>query len=107
MRNGGSLSVVPLIGSMVSLATAQNPRTGGFGGTRPPEDNERGLRTLTAEEIPPNLNFYAMDPLYDPNAVLGWAKTRIEEKLNRGMVALPRGYTNQLFPMAGYYLGTK
>jgi hypothetical protein len=42
---------------MVSLATAQNPRTGGFGGTRPPEDNERGLRTLTAEEIPPNLNF--------------------------------------------------
>ena len=28
-----------------------------------------------------------MDPLYEPNAVLGWAETRIEEKFNRGMVA--------------------
>ncbi len=60
----------------------------GQGGTRPPRNNERGLRELTAEEIPPNLNFYAMDPLYDPNAVLGWAEERIEEKLNRGMLAL-------------------
>ena len=57
--------------------------------TRPPRDNERGLRELSPEEIPPNLNFYAMDPLYDPNAVLGWAKERIEEKLNRGILALP------------------
>ncbi len=57
--------------------------------TRPPADNERGLRELSPEEIPPNLNFYAMDPLYDPNAVLGWAKERIEEKLNRGMLAQP------------------
>ena len=37
--------------------------------TRPPENNERGLRPLTPEEIAPNLNFYAMDPLYDPNAL--------------------------------------
>jgi len=29
-----------------------------------------------------------MDPLYEPNAVLGWAGERIEEKLNRGMMAL-------------------
>ncbi len=57
--------------------------------TRPPADNERGLRELSPEEIPPNLNFYAMDPLYDPNAILGWAQERIEEKLNRGMLALP------------------
>ncbi len=64
---------------------------GGFGSTRPPRDNERGLRELTEEEIPPNLNFYAMDPLYDPNAVLGWADERIEEKLNRGMLAIPMG----------------
>ncbi len=35
-----------------------------------------------------------MDPLYDPNAVLGWAETRIEEKLNRGMLALPTGEGN-------------
>jgi rhamnogalacturonan endolyase len=49
------------------------------------------MRELTAEEIPPNLNFYAMDPLYDPNAMLGWAQERIEEKLDRGMVAAPVG----------------
>ena len=41
----------------------------GQGSTRPPKNNERGLRELTAEEIPPNLNFYAMDPLYNPDAV--------------------------------------
>jgi rhamnogalacturonan endolyase len=63
----------------------------GQGGTRPPENNERGLRKLTTEEIPPNLNFYAMDPLYNPDAVLGWAEERIEEKLNRGMLAISMG----------------
>jgi len=61
------------------------------GGTRPPADNDRVLRELTPEEIAPNLNFYAMDPLYDPNAVLGWAEARIEEKVNRGMLALNIG----------------
>jgi len=63
----------------------------GQGPTRPPAENERGLRELTAEEIPPNLNFYAMDPLYNPDAVLGWAEERIEEKLNRGMLAISMG----------------
>jgi len=63
----------------------------GQGSTRPPKNNERGLRELTAEEIPPNLNFYAMDPLYNPDAVLGWAEERIEEKLNRGMLAISMG----------------
>lgn len=63
----------------------------GQGNTRPPENNNRGLRELTAEEIPPNLNFYAMDPLYNPDAVLGWSSERIEEKLNRGMTALSIG----------------
>ena len=56
--------------------------------TRPPENNERGLRPLTPEEIAPNLNFYAMDPLYDPNASLGWSKTRVREVLDRGVVAI-------------------
>ena len=66
----------------VSLTPAQDRRPQrSVGGTRPPADNERGLRELTDEEIPPNLNFYAMDPLYDPNAVLGWAEQRIEETL--------------------------
>ncbi|MBP7050136.1 MAG: silent information regulator protein Sir2 [Phycisphaerae bacterium] len=77
-----------LVGTIVSVAAAQPPRMGGSGGLRPPTDNERGLRQLTPEEIPPNLNYYAIDPLYDPNAVLGWSPTRIEEKLNRGMLAL-------------------
>jgi hypothetical protein len=57
--------------------------------TRPPGDNGRVLKPLNPEEMPPNLGFYTVDPLYDPNAVLGWAKERIEEKLNRGMLAVP------------------
>ena len=56
--------------------------------TRPPENNDATLRPLTPEEIPPNLNFYAIDPLYKPDAPLGWAKTRIVETLDRGMLAL-------------------
>ena len=56
--------------------------------TRPPEDNEKGLRPLTPEEIPPNLNFYAMDPLYKAGTPLGWATERIRETLDRGLVAI-------------------
>ena len=56
--------------------------------TRPPENNDQALRPLTPEEIPPNLNFYAMDPLYKPGAPLGWATERIREKLDRGVVAM-------------------
>lgn len=78
-----------LICFFVSVVTAQNQRRPRQGSTRPPETIDRGLRELSAEEIPPNLNFYTMDPLYDPNAVLGWAGERIEEKLNRGFLALP------------------
>lgn len=40
---------------------------------RPPEKNQRGFGS-PAEDIRPNLGFYTVDPLYDPNAVLGWAK---------------------------------
>lgn len=71
---------------------AQNPPPAGQASppvsTRPPENNDETLRPITAEEIPPNLNFYAIDPLYKPGASLGWAKERIEEKLDRGMLAL-------------------
>lgn len=82
------------LGCMIaSVVQAQFPPAAGPGrrgpSTTPPEGNDRGLRELTPEEIPPNLNFYAMDPLYDPNAVLGWAGERIEERLNRGLVAVP------------------
>jgi len=87
VRNAAVLALT--LALLVSLVSAQERRPRrGFGGTRPPADNERGLRELTDEEIPPNLNFYAMDPLYDPNAVLGWAKQRIGEELDRGLVAL-------------------
>jgi rhamnogalacturonan endolyase len=81
-----------VIALSASLAAAQDRGARrGFGGTRPPEGNSRGLRQLTDEEIPPNLNFYAMDPLYDPDAVLGWAQERIEERIDRGMLAMPMG----------------
>ncbi|MGH9373271.1 MAG: silent information regulator protein Sir2 [Vicinamibacterales bacterium] len=56
--------------------------------TRPPENNDEALRPLTPEEIPPNLNFYAIDPLYKPGMPLGWSTTRLEEVLDRGMLAL-------------------
>ena len=60
-------------------------------GFRSPAKSGSEPRKLTPEEISPNLNYYSMDPLYDPNAVLGWAKERIEEKINRGMLALNAG----------------
>jgi len=73
-----------LIWILASGLVAQNQRRPWRSSTRPPESNDRGLRELTAEEIPPNLNFYAMDPLYNPDVVLGWAEERIEEKLGHG-----------------------
>ena len=57
--------------------------------TRPPAENDRTMRQLTPSEIAPNLNFYAIDPLYKPGVPLGWATERIEEKLNRGLNASP------------------
>ena len=77
-----------LIWILASGLVAQNQRRPWRSSTRPPESNDRGLRELTDEEIPPNLNFYAMDPLYNPDVVLGWAEERIEEKLDRGLLAL-------------------
>lgn len=41
--------------------------------------------------IPPNYSVYTLNPLYRENPTLGWAKQRIEEKLGRGMVAVPTG----------------
>jgi rhamnogalacturonan endolyase len=55
--------------------------------TRPSANNDTTLRPLSPEEIPPNLNFYAVDPLYRTDAPLGWAKERIEERIGRGLVA--------------------
>lgn len=57
--------------------------------TRPPAGNDRTLRKLGPNEIPPNLSFYAVDPLYRPGIPLGWVSERIEEKLNRGLAAIP------------------
>jgi hypothetical protein len=54
--------------------------------TRPPENNDQTLRKLSPDEIPPNLSFYAVDPLYKPGVPLGWSATRIDEKLDRGLV---------------------
>jgi rhamnogalacturonan endolyase len=53
--------------------------------TTPPPNNDRQLRQLSPDEIPPNLSFYAMDPLYTPGVPLGWSPTRIVERLDRGL----------------------
>jgi rhamnogalacturonan endolyase len=55
--------------------------------TTPTRENDTTLRALSPEEIPPNLNFYAVNPLYREGASLGWATERIEEELDRGVVA--------------------
>ncbi len=81
------LACPPLGGSLASAQNQIEPRQLFSDGNRPPDSNERRLRAA-AEEILPNRGFYTVDPLYDPNAILGWAEQRIEEKLNRGMTAV-------------------
>lgn len=56
--------------------------------TTPPPDNDRTLRKLSPDEIPPNLSFYAVDPLYRPGVPLGWAAEEVRERLDRGLVAV-------------------
>ncbi len=79
--------------TLASVVLAQPPSSPGAApatqfGTRPSEANDTTLRPLSPEEIPPNLNFYAVNPLYKEGAPLGWATERIEEKIDRGTVAL-------------------
>ena len=73
------------------IAQDRSKSGSGQSGALPSSSDPQGVRELTPEEIPPNLNYYTMDPLYDPNAFLGRAKTRIEEKIGRGVVALNSG----------------
>ena len=58
-------------------AWAQQQRPTQPEATRPPENNDQTLRPLGPDEIPPNLSFYAMDPLYKPGVPLGWSSTRM------------------------------
>jgi rhamnogalacturonan endolyase len=81
------MKLAPLLLLLSVAAPGQQPTD--QQATRPPADNDRAMRPLTPNEIPPNLNFYAIDPLYKPGAPLGWASERIEEKLNRGLTAIP------------------
>ena len=47
---------------------------------------------VTQGAIPPNYSAYTLNPEYTGEPlVLGWAEQRIEEKLGRGMVAVPSG----------------
>ena len=46
---------------------------------------------LNPNNIPPNFGTYTLDPEYTPGAVLGWAEQRIEEKIDRGLVAICLG----------------
>ncbi len=79
---------------LASAALAQNPPPPATApgaqqfATTPARDNDTSLRPLSPEEVPPNLNFYAVNPLYQEGAPLGWAKERIEENIDRGVVAL-------------------
>lgn len=42
--------------------------------------------------IPPNFGFYKLNPEYQGEPqTLGWAATRIEERLGRGLIAMPAG----------------
>jgi len=59
--------------------------------TTPPPGNDRSLRKLSPDEIPPNLSFYAVDPLHTPGAPLGWASEEVRERLDRGIVAVAAG----------------
>lgn len=86
MRNA-SISLLLFV-AIASAALAQTTGTPTQPSTRPPDDIDRVMRPITPEEVPPNLNFYTMDPLYKPGTSLGWATARIEEKLDRGMLAL-------------------
>jgi rhamnogalacturonan endolyase len=45
----------------------------------------------TQGSIPPNYSAYTLNPLYTENPTLGWTQQRIEEKLDRGMLAVPIG----------------
>jgi hypothetical protein len=56
--------------------------------TTPPPGNDQSLRKLSPDEIPPNLSFYAVDPLYKPGMPLGWASEEIRERVDRGLVAI-------------------
>src|SRR5687767_350162 len=90
------LPLLVLSAAFLSTAVAQNPATPAAPdgrspnqfATTPTRDNDTTLRPLSPEEIPPNLNFYAINPLYKEGTPLGWAKERIEEKIDRGVVAL-------------------
>ena len=72
-----------------AVLSAQAPSPAAVEATRPPVNNDSTLRRLGPNEIPPNLSFYAIDPLYKPGVPLGWAAERIEERLDRGLVAVP------------------
>ena len=96
-RLAGGLAAFALAGAAVlgqnpaQTPPATQPPPAQPEAVRPPADNDRTLRPLGANEIPPNLSFYAIDPLYKPGVPLGWASTRIEETLNRGLDVIPDG----------------
>lgn len=85
----GLVLLVVVVWMVVTTGQQPTPDQPASPPTRPPADNDRSLRPLGPDEIPPNLSFYAIDPLYRPGAPLGWAEERIEERLDRGLVAMP------------------
>src|SRR5687767_14800331 len=84
---GVALAVVVTAGA-ASQQPAQRPPDPSP--TTPPAGNDQTLRKLSPDEIPPNLSFYAVDPLYRAGVALGWASTEIRERLDRGLIAVTR-----------------
>jgi rhamnogalacturonan endolyase len=90
--SSGALLLFACANISAQTPPAQPPQDqGAAAATRPPADNDRSLRPLSPDEIPPNLSFYAVDPLYKPGVPLGWAERRIEERLDRGVVVRAAG----------------
>lgn len=46
---------------------------------------------ISHASIAPNYSAYTLNPEYEENPTLGWAQQRIDEKLGRGVVAVPMG----------------
>jgi rhamnogalacturonan endolyase len=87
MNTRGALLAIGLVAAAASVARLQTPALPpqGAEATRPPANNDQTMRQLSPDEIPPNLSFYAIDPLYRPGVPLGWAGERIVETLDRGL----------------------
>ena len=93
---GGVAAVAVAMMGIVATATLHlraqaqgRPAPAAEEAVRPPADNASTMRPLSANEIPPNLSFYAIDPLYTPTWMMRGSRTALysPKKVPRGCVA--------------------